>query len=270
MPVRFWLNQEAAWRPPQGRTEANRTGKFTFQTFGAGFPHGNIPCFEPRFQRPSAPAPVRQYSRITASAIRKRSCGPFDHLICRNIQGSLLMSRAVLIRSSDIHQHNRARHAAFRRHHHGGGNRGAFRIPAFQPDEEGCQPGHHDHIQNHVFHAATSLNRGEVIKRKYRQPPHAGVICPPARSGGPVPRENNAPSAKAGRESSFPSPPYSERPEKCPPTPHHQSPQPGRRIQKRGFPIPLHPRVLNIPEASSPSPRLPEFRWKPHLRAIGS
>lgn len=138
--------------------------KVTFRT-GAGFPHGNT-IFLSTSSALSALLPRTAIQQNHGILIRKKLRGPLFHLICRNIQGPLLMSRAVLLRSSDIHQHNRARHAAFRRHHHGGGSRGAFRIPAFQPDEEGSQPGHHDHVQNHIFHAATSLNRGEVIKRK--------------------------------------------------------------------------------------------------------
>ena len=145
------------------RTEQSG-GKLHFepvQVFHMGISH--LPEHFQRLVRPLARTAIQQNHGIL---IRKKLRGPLFHLIYRNIQGPLLMSRAVLLRSSDIHQHNRARHAAFRRHHHGGGSRGAFRIPAFQPDEEGSQPGHHDHVQNHIFHAATSLNRGEVIKRK--------------------------------------------------------------------------------------------------------
>lgn len=162
--------------------------------------------------------------------------------------------------------------APSRRHNHGGGSRVTFRIPAFQPNEEGRQPGHHDHVQNHVFHAATSLNRGEVIKRKQR-PAHARRRhLPPTQhrrlrsTGKQCSGYRRNTQKREGTELSLP-PPHSTRPENHSPTPHHQSPLPGKRSQKRGFPIPPHPRVSNIPEASSPSPRLPECRWKPHLRA---
>ena len=135
--------------------------------------HMGITHLPERFQRL-----VRSLSRTAIQhnhgvLIRKKPGSQLFHLICRNIQGALLMSRAVLIQSTDIHQHNRTRGGALsRRHNHGGGSRVTFRIPAFQPNEEGRQPGHHDHVQNHIFHAATSLNRGEVIKRKQR-PAHA-------------------------------------------------------------------------------------------------
>ena len=237
--------------------------------------HMGITHLPERFQRL-----VRSLSRTAIQhnhgvLIRKKPGGQLFHLICRNIQGALLMSRAVLIQSPDIHQHNRTRGDAFRRHNHGGGSRVTFRIPAFQPNEEGRQPGHHDHVQNHIFHAATSLNRGEVIKRKQRPSHMRRRHLPPTQhrrlrsTGKQCAGYRRNTQKREGTELSLP-PPHSTRPENHSPTPHHQSPLPGKRSQKRGFPIPPHPRVSNIPEASSPSPRLPECQWKPHLRAIRS
>lgn len=132
------------------------------------------------------------------------------HLIHRNIQGSLLVARAVFLRGTDIHQHDIVRGVILRRHHHGGGSRSTFRVPPLQPDEEGRQPGHHHHVQNHVFHASTSLNHGGGIKRKqclssgcrqYLLPtPHRRGRPPEKRCSGD--RRKHSPRA----EKPFPSP----------------------------------------------------------------
>lgn len=88
------------------RTEQSG-GKLHFepvQVFHMGISH--LPEHFQRLVRPLARTAIQQNHGIL---IRKKLRGPLFHLICRNIQGPLLMSRAVLLRSSDIHQHNRGR-----------------------------------------------------------------------------------------------------------------------------------------------------------------
>lgn len=90
--------------PRKPRTEQS-DGKLHFepvQVFHMGISH--LPERFQRLVRPLARTAIQQNHGVF---IRKKLRSPLFHLICRNIQGSLLMSRAVLIRSSDIHQHNR-------------------------------------------------------------------------------------------------------------------------------------------------------------------
>lgn len=131
------------------------------QVFQMGIPH--FPEGFHSLVRPLARTAIQQDHGILIRKQLRRELFQFIH---RNIHGTLLVARAVLLRGADVHQHNFMRGTSVWRHHHGGGRGNAFCVPPLQPYENGGQPGHHDHIKNHGFHVSNSLNRNGGINKQ--------------------------------------------------------------------------------------------------------